>query len=169
MSGNTSRAEVERRHIAVVARRDVLVGAAAAGLLALLLPGAANAQDKPAAQTEFETALKKILGEAKPVEGKIVFEVPEIAENGNTVPYSVAVDSPMSETDFVRRIHLLSTSNPQPGVASFTFTPRSGRAFAASRMRLARTQDVVAVAELSDGRMLIGRRTIKVTIGGCGG
>ena len=75
----------------------------------------------------------------------------------------------MTEANYVKALHILAAGNPQPGIASFTFTPASGRAFAASRMRLARTQEVVVVAEMSDGRLLMGRRTVKVTIGGCGG
>lgn len=159
-----------RARVAIVDRRCVLLqGAGAAALLALLAGGRAAAQDKPAA-TEFDAALQKILGEAKPVDAKLLtLEVPEIAENGNTVPFSLAVESPMTEKDFVKAIHILSTGNPQPGIATFAFTPASGKAAASSRMRLAKTQDVVAVAELSDGRFLVSRRTIKVTIGGCGG
>ena len=95
--------------------------------------------------------------------------MPEIAENGNTVPFTISVDSPMTETDNVKAIHVLATANPQPGVATFRFSPLSGKATVASRMRLARTQDVIAIAELSDGRFLMSKRNVKVTIGGCGG
>ena len=113
--------------------------------------------------------MKKILGDAKPTEGKLTIDMPEIAENGNTVPFSVSVDSPMTEKDYVKAIHVISTGNPQPGVATFRFTPQSGKATVASRMRLARTQDVIAIAELSDGKFLQSKRAVKVTIGGCGG
>lgn len=75
----------------------------------------------------------------------------------------------MTENDHIKAMHMLSTSNPQPGVASFTLTPLMGKASIASRMRLAKTQDVVALAEVSDGQFLVARRTVKVTIGGCGG
>jgi sulfur-oxidizing protein SoxY len=142
-------------------RRQFALGAAAAGL-----PLALQAQDAPQA---WEQAVKKLLGEAKPIEGKVLIDMPEIAENGNTVPFTVSVDSPMSETDNVKVIHVLATANPQPGVATFRFSPLSGKAMVASRMRLARTQDVIAIAELSDGRFLMSKRSVKVTIGGCGG
>ena len=66
-------------------------------------------------------------------------------------------------------IHVIATANPQPGVATFRFSPLSGKATVASRMRLARTQDVIGIAELSDGRFLMSKRNVKVTIGGCGG
>lgn len=158
-----------------IGRREMLVaslqGAALAGWLA---SGSALAQDKPpaapaAAPADLDAALKSIMGDAKPVEGKITLDMPEIAENGNTVPFTVSVESPMTEKDYVKAIHVLAAGNPQPGVASFQLAPASGRAFASSRMRLAKTQDVVAVAEMSDGRFLVGKRTVKVTIGGCGG
>ena len=84
--------------------------------------------------------------------------MPEIAENGNTVPFSISVDNPMTEKDYVKAIHVIATGNPQPGVATFRFTPLSGKAAVASRMRLPRSQDVVGLAELSDGRFLITRR-----------
>jgi sulfur-oxidizing protein SoxY len=113
--------------------------------------------------------LKKIVGDAKPLEGKLTLDMPEIAENGNTVPFSVSVESPMTDSDHVKAIHILATANPQPGVATFRLTPMSGKAAAASRMRLARTQDIIGVAELSDGKFLMSRRNVKVTIGGCGG
>ncbi|MEZ5849123.1 MAG: thiosulfate oxidation carrier protein SoxY [Hyphomicrobiaceae bacterium] len=156
-----------------VRRRDVIVGASAgAAILALMRSLPASAQDPaktPAALKEFDAAFKQIVGEGKPVPGKLKLEIPEIAENGNTVPYLITVESPMTENDHIKAMHMLSTSNPQPGVASFTLTPLMGKASIASRMRLAKTQDVVALAEVSDGQFLVARRTVKVTIGGCGG
>ncbi len=164
--------QMNRLVTATFRRRDILAGTAAvAGLLGVSSRSselAAQAAAKPAL-SEFDLALKKIMGDAKPSDGKLTLDIPEIAENGNTVPYTVAVESPMTETDFVKALHVLATSNPQPGVASFSFTPDSGSSFVGSRLRLSRTQDVVAVAELSDGRFLLARRTVKVTIGGCGG
>ncbi len=146
-------------------RRQFALGAAA-GMAAAGLPAALIAQD---ATQAWEQAVKKVLGDAKPIEGKLVIDLPEIAENGNTVPFTISVDSPMSEADHVKVIHVLATANPQPGVAVFRFSPLSGKATVASRMRLARTQDVIGIAELSDGRFLIAKRNVKVTIGGCGG
>ena len=145
-------------------RREFLLGASAAATT--LLAADALAQDPGRA---WEDALKRVVGDARPIEGRITLDMPEIAENGNTVPFSVSVDSPMTERDHVKAVHLISTGNPQPGVATFRYTPQSGRAAVSSRMRLARSQDVIVVAELSDGRFLIARRPVKVTIGGCGG
>ncbi len=149
-------------------RRDFLIGATGAAAVAALLARVplASAQDKP---LDADGLIKSILKDAKPIEGKINLDLPEIAENGNTVPYTIAIDSPMSDADYVKAVHIIATGNPQPQISTFQFTPLSGRASASSRMRLGRTQDIVAVAELSNGSYLMGKRTVKVTIGGCGG
>ena len=163
---------MERPHrVRVVGRRDVIVGAGAGLLLLALGRGAvAVAQDaKDPTPSLYEQALDRILGNSKPLPGKITFEIPEIAENGNTVPYAITIDSPMTSSDHVKSIHILSSQNPLPHVASFVLTPLTGRAYVSSRMRLAKTQEVVVLAELSSGKFLMGQRTVKVTIGGCGG
>ena len=158
----------DKVRLEVLDRREFVLGAAAAGAVAALLADVrlAVAQEK---SPTYEEALNKLIGNAKPEEGKVSLELPEIAENGNTVPFTVSVESPMTEKEHVKAVHVLSTGNPQPSVASFHFTPDSGKASVASRMRLAKTQDVVSIAELSDGRFLLGKRNVKVTIGGCGG
>jgi sulfur-oxidizing protein SoxY len=117
----------------------------------------------------WEVVVKKLLGAAKPTEVKTMLEMPEIAENGNTVPFTVSLNSPMTDKEYVKAIHIIATANPQPSVASFHFTPQSGKAAVSSRARLARTQDVIAIGELSDGTFVMSKRTVKVTIGGCGG
>ena len=161
---------LNKRRIEIVDRRDVVVGGTAAAALALLFGSTVRAQAPPKPlPSGIDEAIKKILGDAKPAVGKIMIELPEIAENGNTVPFTLSVESPMTEASHVKAIHVLAGGNPQPGVGSFFFTPASGKAAVSSRMRLARTQDVTAIVELSDGRFLLGRRTVKVTIGGCGG
>ena len=147
-------------------RREFVVGGIAVATATAVAVGEALAQ---AAPQGWEEAVKKILGDAKATDGKLTMDLPEIAENGNTVPFSISVDSPMTDKDYVKAVHVISTGNPQPGVATFRFTPQSGKAAAASRMRLARTQEVIALAELSDGKFLQAKRSVKVTIGGCGG
>lgn len=157
------------RGTAAQSRRDALLGAAAgASLIALSGARTLLAQEK-SPPAVVEEAIRKIMGDAKPVQGRIALELPETAENGNTVPYTVSVESPMTASDYVKTIHVLAIGNVQPGVATFSFTPESGKAAVSSRMRLARTQDVVAIAELSNGRFLMARRPVKVTIGCCGG
>lgn len=147
-------------------RRTFLLGAAALSTAAVVAGAPALAQAKP---ESWEEMVKRLVGDAKPSEAKITLEMPEIAENGNTVPFSVMVDSPMSEQDYVKTIYVISTGNPQADVAVFHFTPLSGKASVSSRMRLAKTQDVISVAQLSDGKVLQSKKTVKVTIGGCGG
>jgi sulfur-oxidizing protein SoxY len=154
--------------LSVVDRRDVLLGAIGAAAFASLLAagGGASAQDNPPSAADW---LKTIHGDAKPIEGKIDLDLPEIAENGNTVPFAVSVESPMTDRDHVKAVHVVSTGNPRPEIATFLLTPQSGKAAVSSRMRLGKTQDVVVVAEMSDGKFYMGKRTVKVTIGGCGG
>jgi sulfur-oxidizing protein SoxY len=150
-----------------LSRRDVLASAGA-GLAAL---AAVAAAPRPASATveDVQAAMSKLIGDKTPQEGRVAIKLPEIAENGNTVPLSIEVESPMSEADYVKAVHVFAEGNPRPDVASFRFTPRSGRALASTRMRLAKTQNVVAVAEMSDGSVYMAKRQVKVTIGGCGG
>jgi sulfur-oxidizing protein SoxY len=157
-------------------RRAVLIGGGAATLLLSWFAGIDTVQAQTPVGSAaadksngFEEAVKKVLGDAKPTDTKMALELPEIAENGNTVPFTLSVDSPMSATDFVKAVHIISSGNPQAGVANFYFTPLSGKATVSSRMRLGRTQDVIAIAALSNGSFLMTKRTVKVTIGGCGG
>ena len=156
--------------IAILSRRAFLVAGAAAAALAAALPALAGAVGSTLEQTEqFKDAFAKIVGQATPVEGKITVDLPETAENGNFVPVSILVDSPMTDADHVKAIHLLSTGNPFAHVATFRLTPLNGLAKVQTRMRLARTQDVVVLAEMSDGTLAIATTLVKVTIGGCQG
>lgn len=116
-----------------------------------------------------QAAIDAFSGDATPAEGKITLTVPEIAENGNTVPVEISVESAMSEDDYVAEVMILADGNPAPGLATFKFTPMSGRANASTRVRLAQTQDVYAVAKMSDGSVYMTSKSVKVTIGGCGG
>ena len=152
--------------ISKVTRRHVLVltGAAAAAAAAGLLPNIAAA-DKAA----VEEAIKKAIGDAATQSGRITLDLPQIAENGNTVPIGVEVDSPMTASDYVKSVHIFAEGNPNPNVASLHFTPANGVAKASTRMRLLKTQNVVAVAEMSDGSVYRETVEVKVTIGGCGG
>jgi len=156
----------EKVRLSVLDRRDFLLGAGGVAALAAFLP----LGTRPArAGANWQDAMKAVIGDAKPAEGKVSLGLPEIAENGNTVPFSVDVDSPMTSGDHVKAVHVFATGNPRPTVVTFRFSPASGKASARSRMRLGKTQDVIAVAEMSDGKFYMGRRSVKVTIGGCGG
>ena len=118
---------------------------------------------------DVEKAISEFGGGATAEEGVITLTAPEIAENGNSVPISVAVESAMTDDDYVESVLILAVDNPTAKVATFHFTPASGKAVGSTRMRLAQTQDVVAVAKMSDGTLYKDTRNVKVTIGGCGG
>lgn len=150
-----------------VSRRSFLLtlaGAAAAAAVPAL-PRAAHAAGT------LEEAIKKAVGDKSVSDGGdvISLDLPQIAENGNTVPLGVTVDSAMSGDDMVKHIHIFADGNPSPDVGSFHFTKHSGAAQATTRLRLAKTQNIVAVAEMADGRILMSKAEVKVTIGGCGG
>lgn len=149
-------------------RRETLVlaGAAAAITFAPIAfaPGIALAAKKTA-----KDLLEEFTGGKPVTEGKVELEMPEIAENGNTVPLFFSVDSPMTTADHVKRVIVIAEGNPRPQVATFNFSVKSGKAEASSRMRLAKTQNVWAVAEMSDGTFSMAKAEVKVTIGGCGG
>lgn len=122
-----------------------------------------------AAETEFDQLVKEFAGGAEIASGRISLTTPEIAENGNTVPVAFDVESAMTADDYVSEVLVLAKGNPQVGVARFKFSAMSGEASASTRIRLAKTQDIVAIAKMNDGSVFMDTKTIKVTIGGCGG
>jgi sulfur-oxidizing protein SoxY len=147
-------------------RRRVLAlfaGTAASGAMGLF-PGRSLA-DAAAA----EKRLEEFAAGRTPQTGKVSLTVPEIAENGYSVPVTVSVDSEMTETSYVQSVLVLADANPNPGVITFKFTPMSGAASATTRIRLAKTQNVIAVAKMNDGSVYLDEKLVKVTIGGCGG
>ena len=123
------------------------------------------------AQAAAEDTDKMIMDFAggTPATGKITLNAPEIAENGNTVPVSIEVESAMSGDDMVDSVIILAEGNPNPAVATFHFTELSGTAAATTRIRLAKTQNVIAVVKMKDGSTFMDKKEVKVTIGGCGG
>ncbi len=155
--------------ISVLNRRSLLLSAAGTALAypAWWAIAQETAQTVVERSKLFEEAMSVLLKGATPVEGKITLELPEIAENGNFVPLTVSVDSLMTDDNYVKTIHILSSANPVARVATFHLSPVNSIARVQSRMRLAKTQDVFAIAELSDGSLAIGTATVKVTIGGC--
>jgi sulfur-oxidizing protein SoxY len=156
--------------LSVVNRRAFLVSAGAAAVLLSAIEIQAEEAALPEAverTKQFEEAYAALVAGGTPLEGKITLELPEIAENGNFVPLTVTVDSPMTPEDHVKVIHILATANPVARVASFHLSPVNGVAKVQSRMRLARTQDVIAIAQFSNGLIAAGTTTVKVTIGGC--
>jgi sulfur-oxidizing protein SoxY len=121
------------------------------------------------AANDSQELIHKFTGGKKPAEGKVRLDLPEIAENGNTVPMTVSVDSPMTAQSHVTDVLIVADGNPRGGVATFHFSPASGVAEANTRIRLAATQNIVAVAKMNDGSFFTASKQVKVTIGGCGG
>ncbi|SNX71072.1 sulfur-oxidizing protein SoxY [Cereibacter ovatus] len=136
-----------------LSRRETLV-LGLGGLAALTLPLPATAA--------VDEAIAAFTGGAPLGDGGITLTAPEIAENGNTVPVAVSAPGAVAIT-------LLASGNPVPGVATFAFGPAAGSRMAATRIRLAKTQDVIAIAKLENGSFVQAKATVKVTIGGCGG
>ncbi|MGY3453830.1 SoxY-related AACIE arm protein [Bradyrhizobium sp. USDA 4353] len=113
------------------------------------------------------SAIGNLVGEAKVQVGKIRLDIPPLVENGNTVPMTVSVDHPMTPDNFVKSIHVFNEKNPQPNVANFHLTPSAGRAQVTTRIRLADTQKVVAIAKLSDGTFWSASVDVVVTLAAC--
>jgi sulfur-oxidizing protein SoxY len=143
-------------------RRDFLRTTAGLALVSLVRLDAAEAR-----AAEMEAAIRKVVGGAAVGAGRVTLELPPLSENGSTVPMTISVESPMTAADHVRAIHVFTELNPQPDVASFHLGPRSGRAWVSTRIRLAHTQNVTAIAELSDGSFWSGRAAVVVTLAAC--
>ena len=145
-------------------RRQVLRAAGAAGAALMMGPSLAFAT-----ADSVNAEIAKLFPGKAPKEGKIALELPSIAENGLVVPVGFEVESPMTEQDYVKQVHFFAEGNPNPYVVAFHFTPMMPKAAGQFRIRLAKTQNVVAVAEMSNGDVYVARQEVKVTIGGCGG
>lgn len=149
-----SEAGLDRRHV---------VAGAAAGLLVAGLPGRVAAETAP----ELAQLIARITEGVLPERGRITLEIPALVENGNSVDTRILVESPMTEADHVRWIHLIAEKNPFPDMARFHLSPRAGRAEVATTLRLAQSQKVTAVAALSDGRFVMADANIVVTLSAC--
>jgi len=136
--------------------------AAAAGLA-----GAVWVRTASANADELAAMIKQFAGGAPVREGRVEFEIAPLVENGNTVPVTVRVQSPMSEADHVKAIAIFNESNPQRDVANFFLGPRSGRASVSTRIRLATSQQLVAVAKMSDGSCWTKTVDVLVTLAAC--
>ena len=150
--------------MASYSRREAVLLGSAASLAAILAPQMALADAKA-----VEDEIKKLYADKKADAGGIKLDVPQIAENGLVVPFTIDVESPMTDKDFVKAVHVFADGNPQPWILSYRFSPECGKAAASARMRLAQTQNIVCIAEMSDGKLFSTKSEVKVTIGGCGG
>ncbi len=143
-------------------RRELLTGAGA--LAGTLLLAVRPAEATPASMQE---AIRKVVGGADVGKGKVTLDIPALVENGNVVPLTVSVDSPMTAAEHVKAIHVFNEKNPQPNVIGITLGPRAGKAVVSTRIRLADAQNVIAIAELSDGSFWSGSAYVLVTLAAC--
>ena len=118
-------------------------------------------------QAALDEAIRKVTGGAALNVGKVKLDIPPLIDNGNTVPITVTVDSPMSEADHVKAIHLFTEKNPQPFVIGAQLGPRAGRARLSTRARIADTGKVIAIAQLSDGSFWSDTVSVVVTLSAC--
>ena len=115
----------------------------------------------------LSTAIRNVVGEAELHTGKVKLDIPPLVENGNTVPMTVSVASPMTPDDHVKSIHVFNEKNPQPNIGNFYLGAQAGRAQVSTRIRLADSQKVVAVARLSDGSFWSTSVDVVVTLAAC--
>lgn len=132
-----------------------------------LLVTAGIVLDAKASPVDMQEAIRKVTRGAPIHRGKVTLELPPLSENGHVVPLAVTVASPMTQAEHVRAIHIFTEKNPQPNVASFRLGPRAGRAAVSTRVRLADTQSVIAIAELSDGSFWSAAAHVVVTLAAC--
>jgi sulfur-oxidizing protein SoxY len=142
-------------------RREFLTLAGGAAVLAVTL--------RPAEATPamLASAIHNVVGSAAVKTGKVKLDIPPLVENGNTVPMTVSVAHPMAPEDHVRSIHVFNEKNPQPNIGNFYFGPQSGRAQVSTRIRLADSQKIVAIAKLSDGTFWSASVEVVVTLAAC--
>jgi sulfur-oxidizing protein SoxY len=141
-------------------RRTVLTAIGGAVLALAVRPAQATPET-------MKSAIRQVIGEAAVKLGRIKIALPPLVENGNTVAMAVSVDSPMTANDHVRAIHIFTEKNPQPNIISAKLGPRAGKAEIQTRVRLADTQTVVAICEMSDGSFWSDTADVIVTLGAC--
>lgn len=143
-------------------RRTLIKGAGALACGLLL-----TVRRSDATPASMQAAIRSVFGNAEIGRGKVTLDIPSLVENGNTVPMTVSVDSPMTATDYVKSIHVFNEKNPQPNVIGIHLGPRTGQASIATRIRLADSQKVVAIAQMSDGSVWSGQVDVIVTLAAC--
>jgi len=153
-------------HLSHATRRRFLVDSA--GLIAGIgLVSLAATEPARATPAMMDAAIKKVVGGAALRKGKVKLDLAPLIENGNTVPLAVSVESPMSAEDYVKAIHVFNEKNPQPNVVSVHIGARAGKASISTRIRLADSQRVIAIAEMSDGTFWSDEAEVVVTLAAC--
>ena len=147
-------------------RREILKAGSAAAIGAAL-PVGAHAQAPSPAPNQMQAVIRQTFGEAPIRAGKVTLDLPPLVESGNVVPIAVTVDSPMTKDNYVKAIHVFNEKNPQPNVISVQLGPRSGKAHIATRIRLASSQKLMAIAEMSDGSCWSDTQEVVVTLAAC--
>ena len=159
-------------NIQIMDRRHFIIGAGlVSGQIAAMLANvpsfkidAAHARAK-----DYKSALQEVLKGAAPSQELLSIKMPEIAENGNVVSVTLDANAAQEQGKNINALYIFATDNPWPYVATFKLSKLSGQASVTSRMRLARSQKVIALAAIDDGSFLLAETFVKVTIGGCGG
>jgi sulfur-oxidizing protein SoxY len=144
-----------------ISRRRLLHASGAALVLLHVHPALATPENMAA-------AIKRAYGNRRIMPGRVKIDIPQIAENGNVVPITITVDSPMTLDDHVKKIHLFSEHNPLPDIVEFELGPHNGKARVSTRIRLAKSQNVLAVATLNDDTLWSAQAIVEVTVSGCG-
>jgi len=152
-----------RAKLTIDQSRRALIGGAGALVCGVLL----TVRKSEATPASMQAAIRTVFGNAEIGKGKVTLDIPSLVENGNTVPMTVSVESPMSKTDYVKAIHVFNEKNPQANVISAQLGPRAGKAVVATRIRLAGTQKLTAIAEMSDGSYWSDTQEVIVTLAAC--
>lgn len=155
---------MRRQHVSTRRRFLKLAGSAAA---IGALPVAISVRPVEATPETMAAAIRTVTGGAAVQSGKVKLDIPPLVENGNSVPMTVTVTSPMTPTDYVKSIHVFNEKNPQPNLGNFYLRPSAGRAQVATRVRLADSQKIVAIAKLSDGSLWSVTAEVVVTLAAC--
>lgn len=153
-------AAMDKQPMTRATRREFLAAAAGAAFVLVVRP----AQATPAAMA---LAIRNVVGDAEVRPGRIKLDLPPLVENGNSVAMTVAVDSPMTANDYVKSIHVFTEKNPQPNVIGVQLGPRAGRASISTRIRLADTQTVTAICQMSDGTFWSHSVQVIITLSAC--
>jgi sulfur-oxidizing protein SoxY len=148
-------------------RRAVLAAAGAAGAVGAFAVPLLTVRPAAATPDKMKAAIKEVVGEAPIKKGRVTLDIPPLVENGNTVAMTVTVESPMTPADHVKVIRVFNEKNPQPNVIDAWFGPHAARASFSSRIRLADTQTLVAIAEMSDGSFWSDQVDVIVTLAAC--
>ena len=148
----------------MTSRRNFLIAAGGFAGGMRLLSASRRAHATP---DEMQEAIRKVIGPSRVRSGRVKLDLPPLIDNGNSVSLSVAVESPMTPADHVKAIHVFTEKNPLPNVVSVYLGPRAGRASIATRVRIADTQTVTAIAEMSDGSFWSGSMNVVVTLSAC--